>query len=174
MFYLAQQSKVADVSNWTKGWAGTNVILMRYADVLLIAAEVEVGSLTTAMNYVNQVRARAANPAGYVVTTDGKPAANYVLAPYPVSFFASKETTRNTVRFERKLELAEEGHRFFDLVRWGIAAPTLNAFLAYQKTKLTNAYSGAAFSTGKNEYLPLPQTQIDLQGKNVLAQNPGY
>ncbi len=176
VFYLAQQSKVADVSNWTKGWAGTNVILMRYADVLLMAAEaeVEVGSLTTAMNYVNQVRARAANPAGYVVTTDGKPAANYTVAPYTATFFASKEVARNTVRFERKLELAEEGHRFFDLVRWGIAAPTLNAFISYEKTKLTNAYSGAAFTAGKNEYLPLPQTQIDLQGKNILTQNPGY
>ncbi|HEY0108739.1 MAG TPA: RagB/SusD family nutrient uptake outer membrane protein, partial [Fibrella sp.] len=71
VFYLAQQGKVADVSNWTKGWSATNVVLLRYADVLLMAAEaeVEVGSLATAMNYVNQVRARAANPAGFVTTT---------------------------------------------------------------------------------------------------------
>jgi len=139
-------------------------------------AEVEVGSLATAMSYVNQVRARAANPAGFVVTADGKPAANYVVAPYPASAFASKDVARNTVRFERKIELAEEGQRFFDLVRWGIAAPTLNAFLTYEKTKLSNAYSGAVFVAGKNEYLPLPQTQLDLQNGStaILKQNPGY
>ncbi len=176
MFYLAQQGKVADVSNWTKGWSATNVVLLRFADVLLMAAEaeIEVGSLTKAMEYTNMVRARAANSAGFVTTADGKPAANYVISPYPAASFANKEIARSTVRFERKLELAEEGQRFFDLVRWGIAAPTLNAFLAYEKTKLANAYSGATFTAGKNEYLPLPQTQIDLQSKEILKQNPGY
>lgn len=178
VFYLAQQGKVADVSNWTKGWAATNIVLMRYSDVLLMAAEaeVEVGSLATAMTYVNQVRARAANPAGFVTTADGKPAANYAISPYPTTAFASKDVARNTVRFERKIELAEEGQRFFDLVRWGIAAPTLNAFLTYEKTKLSNAYSGAVFTAGKNEYLPLPQTQLDLQNGStaILKQNPGY
>ena len=178
VFYLGQQGKVADVSNWTKGWAATNIVLMRYSDVLLMAAEaeVEVGSLATAMSYVNQVRARAANPAGFVTTADGKPAANYVIAPYPAAAFASQAVARNTVRFERKIELAEEGQRFFDLVRWGIAAPTLTAFLTYEKTKLTNAYSGAVFTAGKNEYLPLPQTQLDLQNGSavILKQNTGY
>ncbi len=176
VYYLAQQSTVGDVSNWTKGWSATNVLLMRYADVLLMAAEaeVEVGSIETARNYVNQVRSRAANPAGFVKTSAGANAANYAVATYPASAFSSKDAARNLVRFERKLELAEEGHRFFDLVRWGIAAPTLNAFLTYEKTKLPNAYAGAAFTAGKNEYLPLPQTQIDLQGSSVLKQNPGY
>jgi hypothetical protein len=178
VFYLAQQGKVADVSNWTKGWAATNIVLMRYSDVLLMAAEaeVEVGSLATAMSYVNQVRTRAANPAGFVVTADGKPAANYVIAPYPASAFASQAVARNTVRFERKLELAEEGQRFFDLVRWGIAAPTLTAFLTYEKTKLSNAYSGAVFTAGKNEYLPLPQTQKKKKngGGVIIKQNPMY
>jgi tetratricopeptide (TPR) repeat protein len=176
VYYLAQQSKVGDVSNWTKGWSATNILLMRFADVLLMAAEaeVEVGSLETARNYVNQVRSRAANPAGFVKTAAGAPAANYAVSPYPATAFSSKDAARNLVRFERKLELAEEGHRFFDLVRWGIAAPTLNAFLTYEKTKLPNAYSGATFTAGKNEYLPLPQTQIDLQGTSVLKQNPGY
>ncbi|MBC3786572.1 RagB/SusD family nutrient uptake outer membrane protein [Spirosoma utsteinense] len=176
VYYLAQQSQVGDVSNWTKGWSATNVVLMRYADVLLLAAEaeVEVGSVETARRYVNLVRARAANPAGFVKTAAGAPAANYVVSQYPATTFASKDAARAAVRFERKLELAEEGHRFFDLVRWGIAAPALNAFLTYEKTKLPNAYSGAAFVAGKNEYLPLPQTQIDLQSTSILKQNPGY
>ena len=176
VYYLAQQATVGDVSNWTKGWSATNILLMRYADVLLMAAEaeVEVGSVETARNYVNQVRNRAANPAGFVKTAAGAAAANYVVSPYAATAFASKDAARNAVRFERKLELAEEGHRFFDLVRWGIAAPTLNAFLTYEKTKLPNAYSGANFTASKNEYLPLPQTQIDLQSTAVLKQNPGY
>ncbi|UHG90203.1 RagB/SusD family nutrient uptake outer membrane protein [Spirosoma oryzicola] len=178
VFYLAQQGKVADVSNWTKGWSATNIVLMRYSDVLLMAAEaeVEVGSLSKAMEYVNLVRNRAANPAGFVTTSDGKPAANYVISPYPASAFSSQDVARNTVRFERKLELSQEGQRFFDLVRWGIAAPTLTAFLTYEKTKLSNAYSGAVFTAGKNEYLPLPQTQLDLQNGSaaILKQNPGY
>ncbi|MEZ0483112.1 RagB/SusD family nutrient uptake outer membrane protein [Fibrella aquatica] len=177
VFYLGQQAQVADVSNWTKGWSATNVVLMRYADVLLMAAEaeVEVGSLQTAMNYVNQVRTRAANPAGFVTVTGGAPAANYVISPYPAASFANKDIARSTVRFERKLELSGEGHRFFDLVRWEVAAPTLNNFLSYERVKLSSgAYSGAVFTAGKNEYLPLPQTQIDLQGRDVLKQNPGY
>ncbi|MFD2934708.1 RagB/SusD family nutrient uptake outer membrane protein [Spirosoma flavum] len=178
VFYLAQQGTVADVSNWTKGWSATNVVLMRYSDVLLMAAEaeVEVGSLATAMNYVNQIRTRAANPAGFVKNADGTPAANYLISTYPATSFASQDLARNSVRFERKIELAEEGQRFFDLVRWGIAAPTISAFLTYEKTKLTNAYSGAIFTAGKNEYLPLPQTQLDLQNGSavILKQNPGY
>ncbi|MEZ0540850.1 RagB/SusD family nutrient uptake outer membrane protein [Fibrella arboris] len=176
VFYLAQQGKVADVSNWTKGWSATNIVLMRYSDVLLMAAEaeVEVGSLAKAMEYTNLVRTRAANPAGFVMTAAGQPAAKYVISVYPAASFASQALARSTVRFERKLELAEEGQRFFDLVRWGIAEPTLTAFLTYEKTKLSNAYSGAVFTAGKNEYLPLPQTQIDLQGTSVLKQNPGY
>jgi hypothetical protein len=71
-----------------------------------------------------------------------------------------------------------EGHRFFDLVRWGVAATALNAFLAYEKPKLAAAYSSATtFATPKNLYFPIPQRQIDLQtsgGVSNLVQNPGY
>ncbi|WP_234737033.1 RagB/SusD family nutrient uptake outer membrane protein [Tellurirhabdus bombi] len=175
IYYKSQESKFADVSNWTKGWTGINILLIRYADVLLMAAEaeIEVGSLEKARQYTNLVRARAANPTGFVMN-NGAAAAKYVINQYPASAFASKETARTAVRFERKLELSGEGHRFFDLVRWGIAAPALNAFLAYERPKLSNAYSGATFTAGKNEYLPIPQTQIDLQGTSILKQNPGY
>ncbi|MFD2573101.1 RagB/SusD family nutrient uptake outer membrane protein [Spirosoma soli] len=176
VFLLSQKDRVGDKSSWTTGWASTNVILLRYADVLLMAAEaeIEVGSLEIARSYTNQVRRRAANPAGYVTTAAGQPAANYVISEYPASAFASQDAARATVRFERKLELSGEGQRFFDLVRWGVAAPTLNAFLAYEKAKLPVAYAEANFVAGKNEYLPIPQTQIDLQGTSVLKQNPGY
>jgi hypothetical protein len=74
------------------------------------------------------------------------------------------------------LELALEGHRFFDLVRWGIAKEELNAFLAYEKPLLSAAYGNATFEE-TDQYFPIPQRQIDLQtsgGTSTLQQNPGY
>ena len=134
-------------------------------------AEVEVGTLAKALEYVNLVRARAANPEGFV-QQGGKPAANYVIKPYPA--FASKEAARAAVYFERKLELSGEGHRFYDLVRWGIADTVLNAYLAYESPKIPTGFLGSKFTKGQDEYLPIPQTQIDIQGKDILTQNPGY
>lgn len=174
-YYKSDVGKFQDNSSWTPGYTALNVPLIRFADVLLMAAEceIEVGSLTKALEYTNMVRKRAANPAGFVMK-GGKPAANYVISEYPASQFATKESARTALRFERRLELGDEGHRFFDLVRWGIAEPTINAYLAYEGTKLPTTLGGAKFQANQDEYLPIPQTQIDLQGKDVLKQNPGY
>lgn len=173
VFYRSQDKTLTDGSSWTDGYSAINYNIIRFADVLLMAAEaeIEVGSLDKALTYVNMVRKRAANPAGFVLNA-GKPAANYVISTY--DSFASQAAARTAVRFERKLELSGEGHRFYDLVRWGIAEPTLNAFLAYETPKLPTAYGGGKFTAGKDEYMPIPQTQIDYQGKDVLKQNPGY
>ncbi len=175
IFYKSQDKTLTDGSSWTDGYSAINYNIIRFADVLLMAAEaeIEVGSLATAQKYVNQVRARAANAAGFVTGADGKPAANYVIAQYTAPF-ADKVAARTAVQFERKLELSGEGHRFYDLVRWGVAAPVLNAFLAYESPKLSVGYSGSKFTASKDEYMPIPQTQIDYQGKTVLKQNPGY
>ncbi|MDB5277841.1 RagB/SusD family nutrient uptake outer membrane protein [Ferruginibacter paludis] len=158
-------------SGW-KNITAKDIYLIRYADVLLMAAEaeIEVGSLAKAQTYINQVRARAKNPASWV---QGAPA-NYVINEYSTPF-ASQAEARTAVRFERRLELAEEGHRFFDLVRWGIAAETLNAYLAKEKLKRTYK-STASFTAGKNEYFPIPASIIDVAAKygNTLTQNPGY
>ena len=88
--------------------------------------------------------------------------------------FASQDAARTAVRMERKLELSGEGIRFFDLVRWGIAAQTLNAYLQFDGGRLPTSLGGAVFTAGKNEYYPIPQSQIDLVGAGVLKQNPGY
>jgi hypothetical protein len=165
-----------DVAKLTSnGWhniTAKDLYIIRYADVLLMAAEaeVEVGSLETARGYVNQVRARAKNPISWV---QGSPA-NYVIETYNAPW-GDKEYARTAVRFERRLELAQEGHRFFDLVRWGIAAETLNAYLAKEKTKRTYKQT-ASFTKGKHEYFPIPASIIDLAAKygSHLDQNPGY
>jgi hypothetical protein len=150
-----------------------NFNIIRFADVLLLAAEAEIeaGSITTALGYINRIRARAANPDGFVMK-GGKVEANYVIEQY--ASFADKTQATNALRMERLLELATEGHRFFDLVRWGIANKTLNAYLKYESKFLVTKLGGAKYSTGKDEYLPIPQAQIDIQGTSVLKQNPGY
>lgn len=172
--------------------------MIRFADVLLWAAEaeVEVGSLEKAEEYVNKVRARAANPAGWVKKyVDDKnplkgftdtPAANYKVGLYKGNFTQQgKEYARKAVRFERRLELALEHQRFFDLQRYdngtGFMATTLNTYLNYETNfpKYDNkAYMpGTNFTKGKNEIYPIPQAQIDLSikdGTPTLKQNPGY
>ncbi len=176
IYYKSQENSFTDGSSWTRGYAIMNYTIIRYADVLLMAAEAEIeaGSLAKAMEYTNMVRARAAKAEFWVKNPDGSDAANYQISEYPASQFASKASATMAVRFERKLELSGEGHRFFDLVRWGIAAEELNAYLAYESNFLVTKFGGASFSAGKNEYYPIPQAQIDIQGSDVLTQNPGY
>lgn len=175
VYYKADKGSLQDNSSWTPGYTAINFPIIRFADVLLMAAEaeIEVGSLETAREYINLVRERAADPDGFV-TKDGAPAANYDIALYTTPF-ASQAEARIAVRFERKLELSGEGHRFYDLVRWGTADQELNAYLAYESPKLPlGAFSGAKYTPGQDELLPIPQDQIDLIGADILKQNPGY
>ncbi|QRR01810.1 RagB/SusD family nutrient uptake outer membrane protein [Dyadobacter sandarakinus] len=174
-YYKADVGSLQDNSSWTPGYTAINVNIIRFADVLLMAAEAEIeaGSLEKAREYVNKVRERASNPASFVKRSSGENAANYVIGLYKTPW-TNKDEARAAVRFERKLELSGEGHRFFDLVRWGTAEKDINAYLSYESKKLSGALGGAKFTPNKNEYLPIPQDQIDLLGKDVLIQNPGY
>lgn len=175
VFYRADIGTTAGSVGW--GWNNNalNFTIMRFADVLLMAAEaeVEVGSLDKALEYVNRVRTRAA--ASPVKLENGSNAANYNVGLYTA--FASKEEAREAVRFERKLELAMEGHRFFDLVRWGIADQELNAYLAKEGVRRPTTLNGATFKKGVHEYQPIPTfaiTQSIKDGQPTLKQNPGY
>ncbi len=174
-YYKSDKGTLQDNSSWTPGYTAVNYTIIRYADVLLMAAEaeIEVGSLATALGYINQVRNRAANTAGFV-QKNGAPAAKYVIAPYIT--LGSQANARSIVRMERKLELSGEGHRFYDLMRWGADGKALlNAYIAYEKDKYpSGAYSGISFTSSQDELLPIPQNQIDLLGSDVLKQNPGY
>jgi starch-binding outer membrane protein, SusD/RagB family len=174
--YKSQIGVYTDKSSWTPGYTAININLVRFADVLLWAAEaeVEVGSLDNAQIDVNLVRARAANPAGFVQTT----AAHYFIKPYAAGFFSGlgQAGARKYVQFERRLELAMEGQRFFDLVRWGTAATELNAYVAHEVAAGYNLLAGASFKPTSN-YFAIPQPEIDastIAGKPTLIQNPGY
>ncbi len=161
-----------DGSSWTPGYTTVNYNVIRYADVLLWAAEceIELGNLDAGLDLINIVRERAQNS----VLMDGNtPAANYVIAPY--TSFGSQDMARAALRMERKLELSGEGHRLYDLVRWGIAASVLNDYLSIENAVLINsAFQQGSFQANKNEFLPIPQNEIDLLGADILRQNPGY
>ncbi len=167
IYYAAGSGVENDVSSWTPGYTAVNQNIIRYSDVLLMAAEadIEMGNAGDGMALINQVRTRAA-----ASLIPGSPA-NYLINPYPAGL--SQDDARTALRMERKLELSGEGHRMYDLVRWGIAAQELNAYIAYE-SQFIPYYVGAVFTANNNEYLPIPQNEIDLQGTDVLTQNPGY
>jgi hypothetical protein len=174
----SQQQHLTDASFWSSGAVANNINLIRFADVMLWAAEmeIEVGSLEKAREYVNQIRSRAADPSTWVTRPNGNYAANYKIGLY-TSTWTDPVFARKAIRYERMLELGMEGHRFFDLVRWGIADVEINAY--FQKEKSLRFYMNTAvFTKNKNEYFPIPQTQIDLSagsdGVAKLTQNPGY
>lgn len=147
-----------------------DVNIIRLADVILMAAEcqVELGDLDGALKSVNSIRERAAKLPPKL-TGDGVPAAAYNVKPYPS--FKDQNQARNAVRFERRLELALEGHRFYDLVRWGEAKAVLESYSAFEGG-IISRYKGLVFGS-RNEYFPIPQAQIDRSG-GALVQNPGY
>ena len=153
----------------------------------LAEAEVELGNLERARELVNAIRTRAANPAGFVPKAtqgaernlfsieEGTPAANYEIATYDAAW-TDPVTARKAVRFETRLEFALEGHRFFDLQRWGIAAQTLNAYIA-SESQHRSYLVGKTFVGGKNEYFPIPVEAIDrsaVAGQPTLTQDPAY
>jgi starch-binding outer membrane protein, SusD/RagB family len=98
-------------------------------------------------------------------------AGNYSIDIYTQPF-SSKNDAIEALRTERRVEFAHEGHRFFDLVRWGIAADVMNSYFESEK-KIRSHLTNAAFVKGKHEYMPIPQVQIDLSQGNMV-QNPNY
>ena len=145
---------------------GLDVNIIRLADIYLMAAEceVEAGNLTGALTFVNAVRARASKLEPKK-TSDGVNAAQYMVKPY--ASFPNQDYARKAVRFERRLELALEGHRFFDLVRWGTAKVSLEKYSEFEG-KYLSAYKGLVFPAS-SEYWPIPQVEID-RSNGALSQ----
>ena len=192
-YYQATAGTYSDQHSWAPGTAN-QINVIRFADVLLLAAETkaQLGNFDGAQTLVNLVRARAAKPAGfnykyvnaaavYPAATGGfstTPAASYVVSQYPTGAFAAagKDGALKRIYFERKLELAMEGQRFFDISRWGIAQQALSTYFTYDGA-LVNDVTGAVWTPNKNEYYPIPQNQIQLESDGTtskLKQNQGY
>ncbi|WP_353197145.1 RagB/SusD family nutrient uptake outer membrane protein [Parapedobacter defluvii] len=155
-----------------------NRIEMRFADVLLMRAEalIELSRQDEALTLINQVRARAAASTGRLKSPDGSPAALYEAAQYMpgANIVWNQENARKALRFERRLEFAMENMRFFDLVRWGVAEETINAYYERERIRRPNIYNEeTVFTAGRDEYLPIPQAQINFS-KGVYTQNTGY
>jgi hypothetical protein len=153
-------------------WASSmNRIVFRYADVLLMRAEAyaQLGDADKAIALVNQIRSRAAGSTQMISGYQGSYGVKMYVANYKGSF--SKEDVIKIVKMERRLELAMESERFFDLVRWGDAATVLNKYYA-EEIGSCAIYSNAHFTANKDEYLPIPFSQIAASNGNY-TQNIG-
>jgi len=186
------------------GWApqqqnAVNIHIFRYADLLLLLAEAQVeaggaAGLTDALAIVNQIRTRAGQKVQgpgtdratiAIAITDAHPWANYQISTYTAADFATQASARDRVRLERRLELAMEGQRFFDLRRWGIADQVLNAYIhdgiggGTEKTRRTQLAASDRWVglTDPHYLFPIPNVQIQLSkvdGACRLQQNPGW
>ena len=141
-------------------WASSmNRIVFRYADVLLMRAEAyaQLGNADQAIALVNQIRSRAAGSTQMISGYQGSYGVKMYVANYKGTY--TKEEAVKIVKMERRLELAMESERFFDLVRWGDAATVLNKYYA-EEIGSCAIYSNAHFTANKDEYLPIPFSQI--------------
>lgn len=139
-----------------------NNIQIRYADVLLMYAEAccESGYLPSAKSALKEVRDRAGlSPFPYTAVIQGQ----------TVTFNDNQEDLRKAIRHERRVELAMEGHRWFDLTRWGIAKETMDTYMASETEEAKELYG--TFQKGKHELFPIPSKEIDLSG---IEQNPNW
>ena len=181
-FFVSPES--ADIyPGWPWGASALNWHMIRYAHILLWEAEalVELGRQDEARPLINQIRQRAARSEYVKAYTDtytggncpnyGGYAANYKIAEYPATGW-TQDYARQAVRFESRLETALEGERFFDLVRWGIAADVMNKYIQCEQD-IRPYYQGVKFTAGNDEYLPITNNQYKFSGQNYV-QNPGY
>ena len=140
--------------------------LIRYADILLLKAEalIEQGKdLDSARELINSVRRRAArsvDPSYSPIDCDPS-IASYYVGEYPAQGW-NQDYARRAVRMERRLELAMEGHRWFDLVRWGVAVETMNEY--YRTEQRLRSYYETASMTADELFFPIPLSQVEISG----------
>lgn len=164
--YPSPDSPFVEVGIVPWGASTLNMLLIRYADVLLMKAEALIEqnkSLDEARTIINDIRRRAARSVdpGYSPVDCNPLIANYSVAEYPAAGW-TQDYARRAVRMERRLELAMEGLRWFDLVRWGIATETVNAY--YNSEVRFHSYYQGAHLDEADLYLPIPQEQVDNAG----------
>ena len=153
-------------------WASSmNRIVFRYADVLLMRAEAlaQLGQADQAINIVNQLRSRAATSTQMISSYSNTYGVKMYISNYRGSY--SKDEAVKIVKMERRLEMGMESERFFDLVRWGDAATVLNKYYS-EEIDHCAIYSAAHFTANKDEYLPIPFSQISASNGHY-TQNIG-
>ena len=174
-YYVTLKQNVDPESGYLiKGsWWGTsmNRIVFRYADVLLERAEAyaQLGESAKAIALVNDIRKRAKQSTGMISNYPSDYGVKFNVATYDGTY--SKEEALKIVKMERRLEMGMESERFFDLVRWGEAETVLNKYFAGE-TDNCSIYSAAHFTKNKNEYLPIPYSQV-AASQGHYTQNIG-
>ena len=162
-YYVTLKQNVdPDCGYMVKGsWWGTpmNRIVFRYADVLLERAEAyaQLNETGEAIKLVNKIRLRAKQSTGMIATYPSDYGVKFNISTYNGSY--SQEDALKIVKMERRLEMGMESERFFDLVRWGEAEKVLNKYFA-EETNNCSIYGDAHFTANKNEYLPIPFSQV--------------
>lgn len=155
-----------------------NEYVIRYTESMLDRAEalIELGRLAEARTIINDIRQRAANS----IKKHIEYAADQCeISLYPESYFQNKEMARKCLRWERRLEMGQEHERFFDLRRWGMLSTTLNSYFkrevndSYNGQTYAQYYKDAHFTSGKNEYFPIPYNQL-YYIPGLYTQNKGY
>lgn len=153
-----------------------NIDVIRLADVMLWKAEalIQLNQPNDALPLINALRTRASNSTDRTRFADGSAPSNYRIGTYKpgVNCTWDQAYAFQALQFERRMEYGMEGTRFFDLVRWGIAAETLNNYISVEKTRY-NFLANAHFTKGRDEYLPIPQTEINLT-HGLYVQNHGW
>lgn len=153
-----------------------NIDIIRLADVMLWKAEalIQLNDPNDALPLINALRTRAAASTGKTRFADGTAPSNYRVSTYQPGVNCAWDQTYalKALQFERRMEYGMEGTRFFDLVRWGVAAQVLNDYIAVEKTRY-NFLANAVFTKGRDEYLPIPQTEINLT-HGLYVQNNGW
>ena len=175
VFKLAEQgSNSINGHGWgANGATAINYNIVRFADVLLMAAEAEIegGNVSRGVDLINQVRSRMIdNPDQWVKLPDGSNAATYEIELYGA---LGQAEAREALRFERRLEFGMEGHRLFDLNRWGITPQVMNDYYAVESQAGKRAYLIGASFPAHRVLNPIPQQAID-RSVGSLTQNPGY
>ena len=158
-------------------WWGSpmNHIVLRYADVLLMRAEALIqlndGRIAEAVSLINEVRNRAKQSTGMISDYPAKYGCTFNIQPYTGTY--GKDEALKMLKMERRLELAMESDRFFDLVRWGEAKEVLDKYYA-EEVDNCSIYQGASFTKNKHEYLPIPFAQISASNGHYTQNCGGW
>lgn len=150
--------------------------IIRLDDVILWKAEalIELNRESEALPLINQIRDRASKSTSLLKDLNGNFTGKFVIDTYKPGVNCSWDNNyaRQALRWERRLEFAMEGFRFFDLVRWGIAAEYMNDYFNSEKTRREHLRE-AKFTKNRDEYFPIPKQQINFS-KKLYQQNFGW